>query len=156
MISAVEAYIKNIAVFMILSVAAGIAAPEKYKKYIDFACGLILVLIAAGPLLSLSKTDCSKYFDESYFTNYEAENNSADTDSVLKSTAEKRICEDIKSELVLMGLDCENVSVKTDDDFCSNGVIDSIEVEIKGSTKLDIDAYLKDRYGAKNVEVIYG
>lgn len=156
MISAVEAYIKNIAVFMILSVAVGIAAPEKYKKYIDFACGLILVLTAAGPVLSLSKTDCSKYFDESYFTDFQQESNSVNTDNILKSTAENRICEDIKSELVLMGLDCENVSVKTDDDFNNNGVINSIEVKINGNTNLDIDSYLKDRYGAKNVEVIYG
>ncbi|MCI1931688.1 MAG: stage III sporulation protein AF [Clostridia bacterium] len=156
MISAIEAYIKNIAVFMILSVAAGIAAPEKYKKYVDFACGLILVLAAAGPLMSLSKTDCSKYFDESYYTNFQEENNSVDTEKFFKSTAENRICADIQSELALMGLDCENVSVKTDDDFYNNGVIDSIEVKINGSTKMDVVSYLKDRYGAKNVEVIHG
>jgi hypothetical protein len=155
MISAVGAYIKNIAVFMILSVAAGIIAPEKYKKYIDFACGLILVLTAAGPVMSLGKADYSKYFDESYFTDFQQQESSEDTSDILKSTAEERICNDIKNELALMGLDCEDVSVKTDDDFYDNGIISLVEVKINTRTDFDIVSYIKDRYGAQNVEVVY-
>jgi len=153
MISDVEAYIKNIAVLMIISTAAGIAAPEKYKKYLDFACALILVLAAAAPLMKLSKTDFPS-FDSDYGAGYFNTGGYSANDNILKETTEKRLDEDIKSELALFGVECASVSTKAGDDFFERGSIESVKVVLNKKTDMDIASYIKERYAADKVEVV--
>ena len=157
MIEAVRAYIKTIAEFLFFIMVIRLVSTEKSKKYINFASGIILLLIAFGPILDIisSQNLYTGNFLNSIEQNYQMQNDITDTetfDMVFKNELEKSV----KSDMESLGFECLKVNATPGEDFYSTGSIKSIEVTVKNSEGADeAKSYLKRRYGAEYVEIIY-
>lgn len=65
MLEAFSAYIKNIAVFTLFAAFAQLIMPENnFKKYLNFIMGLLLLIAAFQPILSLFQKQIQYEIDQ--------------------------------------------------------------------------------------------
>ena len=157
MIEAIRAYIKTIAEFLFFVMVIRLVSTEKSRKYINFASGIILLLISFGPVLDIisgGEMYVSDFLNSSLqsYDNTEQYAQNETFDRVFQNELEQSVKEDVQS----MGFECLKADVEIGDDFYSTGSIESIEVTVKNGEGADAaDSYLKRRYGAERVEIIY-
>lgn len=157
MIEAIRAYIKTIAEFLFFVMVIRLVSTEKSRKYINFASGIILLLISFGPvidIISQGETYAGDFVNSSlpsYGTTEQYSENEA-FDMVFQNELEQSVKEYVES----LGFECLEAKVEIGDDFYSTGSIKSIEITVKNGEGADAaDSYLKRRYGAERVEIIY-
>ncbi len=157
MIETVRAYIKTIAEFLFFIMIIRLISTEKSRKYVNFASSIVLILIAFGPVInlisdgSILKEDLFNISAQSY--NIHEQYSDAET---LNTVFKKQLEQSVKNDVESLGFECLNADVDVGDDFYSDGSIKKIEVIIKNGEGADgANSYLKNRYGAEQVNIIY-
>ncbi len=157
MIEALRAYIKTIAEFLFFVMLIRLVSTQKSRKYINFVSGIILLLITFEPVMNIV------FKSEMYAGNFtgmalpdysltEQYTENEAFDMLFQSRLEQSVREDMES----LGFECLDANVEIGDDFYSTGSIESIEITIKNGEGADAaGSYLKRRYGAERVGIIY-
>jgi len=132
-------WVKTIVIFMIfLTIISNMLGKSDFKKYINVATGLLLVLVTMGPLLQLLTGDNSfDYFfqsalfqQESIEVAHEMEQAEKNQRHVILEEYKKKICEQVgqilkKQELYLVDA---SVVIDEDDESAAYGTIQSMTV----------------------------
>ena len=142
MIESVRAYIKTIAEFMLFLIIIRMLATEKSRKYINFASGIILVLIAASPIMEIIGMPPETIM-----------NNILNAAGIY---SEYNVEKSIQADIEGLGIICLNVDCGVSDDFERTGGIESVTAIIEGQSGGDeAENFIKRKYGVENVNIIY-
>ena len=161
MIEALRAYIKNIAGFLIFIIVIRLISADKSEKYINFASGLVLVLVACTPVFSFisegaGNIDTAVFQSLSdYDTDYEYYQ--TQENSYMKRIYTDELKKSIADDVSGLGIKCETVEVSIADNFESTGGIEEITVFIDGEAEniAVAEEFIKERYGTENVFIKY-
>ena len=161
MIEAVRAYIKTIAEFLLFLIVIRLVSTENSRKYISLASGIILVLIASAPVINLFSGragDMDKLISDSIDTySYSQPDFEAESKAVLEDVFLQELEKSVESDVSGFGMECERVDIGISDNFDSTGEIKSIAITVNNQTggADEAESFLKRRYGAEYVEIIY-
>ena len=102
MIEAIRAYIKTIAEFLFFVMVIRLVSTEKSRKYINFASGIILLLISFGPVIDIisgGETYARDFLNNS-LPSYDTTEQYAQNDTfdmVFQNELEQSVKEDVQS-----------------------------------------------------------
>lgn len=119
MIEAIRAYIKTIAEFLFFVMVIRLVSTEKSRKYINFASGIILLLISFGPVLDIisgGEMYVSDFLNSSLqsYDNTEQYAQNETFDMVFQNELEQSVKEEYKAWVLSLKAD-----VEIGDDFYS-------------------------------------
>ena len=161
MIESVRAYIKTIAEFMLFLIIIRMLATEKSRKYINFASGIILVLIAASPIMEIigmpPETIMNNILNAAgIYSEYNEDFSLGETENALMPVFKANVEKSIQADIEGLGIVCLNVDCGVSDDFERTGGIESVTATIEGQSGGDeAENFIKRKYGVENVNIIY-
>lgn len=150
-------WMKSLIIYLGISgIVVNLSPGKKYKKYISFFSGMVVIMILAEPLtyiIGFTKGDV-KVFEEKTdgYLNYNyILNEAADTYDYYDMSVE----EAVKTSLAERNINAEIITVITNEDKSLAGIYvyiceDSLNKEVKGITDSEIKKYLKEVYNLEN------
>ncbi len=129
---AIVTYFRNIIIFLIFINFVEIILPnKKYKNYMDFVLGLILISIVISPIVKLLKLDAKSYTSQVLTNNSQ---NTSYTNNVdyTKALYESQVCNQLESYLVnTFDITPANIKIVVSDDYAA---LQEIHFDIKNNS----------------------
>lgn len=126
MIGVIRQWCEGIIVAIIISVIIELLIPEgNNKKYVKVVVGVYIIFIVVNPILKLIDYD----FNFQNVFDFETQETLANLDTDIKDVYILGIEQTIKSEIINLGYEVNNVSVQVDKNYEN---IENIEISIKG------------------------
>ncbi len=126
MIGVIRQWCEGIIVAIIISVIIELLIPEgNNKKYVKVVVGVYIIFIVVNPILKLIDYD----FNFQNVFDFETQETHANLDTDIKDVYILGIEQTIKSEIINLGYEVNNVSVQVDKNYEN---IENIEISIKG------------------------
>ncbi len=129
---AIVTYFRNIIIFLIFINFVEIILPsKKYKNYMDFVLGLILISIVVSPIVKILKLD-SKSYTSQVLTNNAHSNSYTNNIDYTKSLYEAQVCNQFESYITSsFNITPTNVRIVVSDDYST---IQQIYFDIKNGS----------------------
>ena len=169
MIGVIRQWCEGIIVAIIISVIIELLIPEgNNKKYVKVVVGVYIIFIVVNPILKLIDYD----FNFQNVFDFETQETLANLDTDIKDVYILGIEQTIKSEIINLGYEVNNVSVQVDKNYENIEIIEisikgridntiSVEPVIIGNTVKsqinydDIIKFLKENYLVKENQIVF-
>lgn len=148
MILKLKMWCEGLIIAILISVIIEIILPEgNNKKYAKVIIGIYILYVIVSPVLELFDGKV----DFEFFSDYKTQETYTNVDNKIKDIYILGIEENIKNELLNMGLDVENVQVIVDSEYEN---IEKVIIKSKSEiNKEELFKYFLENYSLDNIEI---
>lgn len=148
MILKLKMWCEGLIIAILISVIIEIILPEENnKKYAKVIIGIYILYVIVSPVLELFDGKV----DFEFFSDYKTQETYTNVDNKIKDIYILGIEENIKNELLNMGLDVENIQVIVDSEYEN---IEKVIIKSKSEiNKEELFKYFLENYSLDNIEI---
>ncbi len=149
---ALISYFRNIIIFLIFMNFVEIILPnKKYKNYMDFVLGLILISMVISPIVKILKLD-SKSYSTQILTNNSSPTSYTSNIDYTKALYEKEVCNQFKSYITsTFNITPTNIQIVVSDDYST---IKEIYFDITNNSIEPININSHNNSAVENQQII--